>query len=180
MGHLIQNKDDKGNKLYPITVTDAVVDKDGVTLTEILKNGIGGGGSGTGLQYAVERTAYPTRYELLGYTETLEISDEERAYNIETCKMVWDEDQPVFISNMGSFLSMVSSSRDASTGEGYVKFNNVLDNGEEDILSGLISYTIMLYSNGDAICKVEQIQTGGSTPAPETKSDFNKSFSKDF
>ena len=43
MGHLIQNKDDKGNKLYPITVTDAVVDKDGVTLTEILENGIGGG-----------------------------------------------------------------------------------------------------------------------------------------
>lgn len=179
MGHLIQNKDDKGNKLYPITVTDAVVDKDGVTLTEILKNGIEGGG-GTGLQYAVERTAYATELNLAGYVETLEISEEERAYNVETYKMVWEEEQPVFLSSVGGFLFFVSGHQDATTGEGYVRFNNVLDGGESDFLGGLISYTIMLYSNGDASYKVEQIQTGGSTPAPETKSDFNKSFSKDF
>lgn len=44
MGNIVQLKDEKGNKLYPVTVTDSVVDKNGVTLTEILANGTGGGG----------------------------------------------------------------------------------------------------------------------------------------
>jgi hypothetical protein len=45
MGNIVQLKDEKGNKLYPVTVTDSVVDKNGVTLTEILANGTGGGGN---------------------------------------------------------------------------------------------------------------------------------------
>lgn len=178
MGNIVQLKDEKGNKLYPVTVTDSVVDKNGVTLTEILANGTGGGGAG--LQYAVERTAYPTELNLAGNIETFEISDEERAYNIETYKMVLEEGQPVFLSMTGGFLFQISSSQNSTTGEGYVNFNCVLDNGEGKFLGGLVSYTIVVYSNGDASGKVEQVQTGGSTPAQTTKSDFNKSFSKDF
>lgn len=42
MGHIIQNTDKNGNPLYPVTVTDAVVDKEGKTLTAILASGIAG------------------------------------------------------------------------------------------------------------------------------------------
>lgn len=42
MGHIIQNTDKNGNPLYPVTVTDAVVDKEGKTLSAILASGIAG------------------------------------------------------------------------------------------------------------------------------------------
>ena len=40
MGHIIQNTDKNGSPLYPVTVTDAVVDKEGKTLTDLLKKNI--------------------------------------------------------------------------------------------------------------------------------------------
>lgn len=42
MGHIIQNTDKNGSPLYPVTVTDAVVDKEGKTLSTILASGIAG------------------------------------------------------------------------------------------------------------------------------------------
>lgn len=45
MGYIAQLKDKTGEKQYPVTLTDAVVDENGVTLTAILASGIGGGGT---------------------------------------------------------------------------------------------------------------------------------------
>ena len=42
MGYISQLKDKKGEKQYPVTLTDAVVDENGVTLTAILASGIAG------------------------------------------------------------------------------------------------------------------------------------------
>lgn len=36
--YMVQLKDEKGNRQYPVTITDAVVNAEGVTLTEILAN----------------------------------------------------------------------------------------------------------------------------------------------
>lgn len=33
--YMIQLKDEKGNRQYPVTITDAVVNAEGVTLTEL-------------------------------------------------------------------------------------------------------------------------------------------------
>lgn len=46
-----------------------------------------GGGAGGGLQYIVERKVYLTKLEIESEVEEREISEAERAYNIETLNM---------------------------------------------------------------------------------------------
>jgi hypothetical protein len=122
---------------------------------------------GTGLQYAVERTVYPTRIKSDGFEpHEAEISEEYREYNKETYEMVKRE-EPVFISFMGLFYFVTIIYDDSA------EFNHVshVDN------HGLFSYTITITKEGDAILSSKQIQTGGGSATP---SDMNSDFSNDF
>jgi hypothetical protein len=126
-------------------------------------------GGGAGLKYAEERTVYLT--EIHGVVvQPLEITEEERAYNIETVKKVCEEEEAVFISLYGVFFFLWATGY--SGGKRYARFGNIAEYG--DVLS---SSKVTITSEGDAIAVEEEIQTGS---APTTKSDFNNDFSKDF
>ena len=137
---------------------------------------IEGGGGGAGLQYATERTVYQTEYRLGDYSESIEISEEERAYNAETFEMVRN-DEPVFLSFSGIIMPYVECTFLASTGEGHVRFNVVLDNREGDFIGGIVSVSVKVYSNGDAVQEMSPIETGS---APSTPRDMNSDFNNDF
>lgn len=127
---------------------------------------IEGGEGGSGLQYAVERTVYPTRMVYPGEEYDYEITDEQREYNRKTIAEFYSP----FLSYEGVFLHPVAA---RSNEEGYdVDFNTVLSrNGE------LESCTITILSNGDAVAVIEPIQTGGGSATP---SDMNSDFNNDF
>lgn len=131
-------------------------------------------GGGAGLQYATERTVYPTEVRIGDYTEFILVSEGERAYNVETFEKDYNG-EPVFISIEGFFLYHTLASRNASTGEGYVRFNSVLDMEDNGILNGLVSTYITVCSNGDAILEYAPLNTGSSTPS-DMNSDFNNDF----
>ena len=131
---------------------------------------------GAGLQYATERTVYQTEYRLGDYSESIEISEEERAYNAETFEMVRN-DEPVFLSFGGVIMPYVECTFSASTGEGHVRFNVVLDNREGDFIGGIVSVSVKVYSNGDAVQEMSPIETGS---APSTPRDMNSDFNNDF
>ena len=85
----VQLKDELGNRQFPITTTQCVVDEEGKSLDAILATIDGG----SGLQYTVERTVYITKMvsssDSLGVLEEdIEITDEQRAYNLETLKKI--------------------------------------------------------------------------------------------
>jgi hypothetical protein len=126
-------------------------------------------GGGAGLKYSVERTVYLTEIHE-GGDHQLEITEEERAYNIETVNKVCDEGEAVFISLFGVFFFLWVSGY--SDGKRYATFGNI---AEYDGV--LFSTKVTITSEGDAIVVSEEIQTGS---APTTKSDFNSDFSKDF
>ena len=120
---------------------------------------------GSGLQYATERTVYPTWVKSDGFEpHEAEISDEYREYNKETYEMV-KRVEPVFISFMGLFFFVTTIYDDSAV------FNHVshVDN------HGLFSYTITITKDGDARVVSKPIQTGSSAPR-----DMNNDFSKDF
>lgn len=131
------------------------------------------GGGGAGLQYSVERTMYMTEYRILDYKETFEITEEQRAYNIQTYEMVWD-DQPVVLS-FGGFFTLVSAG-DGGDGLGYATFNNIVEVGEGFIFGGLMSQTVTVYSNGDVIMDIKEVQTGSTPRVTDFSSDFNNDF----
>ena len=126
----------------------------------------GGEGTGGGLQYAIERTVYPSRLIYWGQSsEWVELSDEERAYNVETYRMAAMDREPVFLSVGGYFLPLL----DTSTSEGRARFGIVVT------LYGLDSISVTITGDGDAIIRGEGIDTGSSAPR-----DMNSDFSKDF
>lgn len=133
---------------------------------------IEGGEGGAGLQYSEERTVYLTEIHEDG-DDILEITEEERAYNIETVNKVFEGfdagNQKVFISLFGTFYffqyGRVSDDKKSAT------FGNVTE--YEGVLH---SMKVTITSEGDAIAEATQIKTGGS----ETPSDMNSDFSNDF
>ena len=129
-----------------------------------------GGGSGTGLQYSVERTVYPNKLVFDGYVEEGEITEEERAYNAETYTKTWN-DSNVVISFVGGFLTYTTGTNTPSTGEGNVSFNVVVE-----IKDVLVSYTVTIYSNGDATVEIKEVQTGAAPRVTDFSSDFNNDF----
>lgn len=130
--------------------------------------GIVGTSVGSGLQYAVERTVYPTRMEAEGNEPIdMEITEEERAYNIETYTKAWN-DGNVFVAFMGFLLSSILTVEQNR----YALFNCVI--GPDGVL---VSITITISANGDAVGVMKTIQTGGGS---ETPSDMNSDFSNDF
>ena len=123
---------------------------------------------GSGLQYAVERTVYLTRYYLDGEYEDYEITEEERAYNKETFELAWNGS--VVIVFWGNILSCVEGRRNDEEGE--MTFNLVCE------FDGyLYSLKITVKSNGDAVYSIKDVETGGGS---ETPSDMNSDFSNDF
>lgn len=133
---------------------------------------IEGGEGGAGLQYSEERTVYLTEIHEDG-DDILEITEEERAYNIETVNKVFegvDAGNPkVFISLFGTFYffqyGSISDDKKSAT------FGNVTE--YEGVLH---SMKVTITSEGDAIAEATQIKTGGL----ETPSDMNSDFSNDF
>lgn len=69
---------------------------------------IGGGGAGGGLQYIEERKVYPTYFEIDSEVEEIEISEAERAYNIETLNMALDGKAVVLVEE-GVIIPLFSS-----------------------------------------------------------------------
>lgn len=131
-----------------------------------------GGEGGSGLQYAVERTVYPTRMETEGYEPTdVEITEEERAYNIETYDMAWNRMEPVFVSYNGVHFNVIVMSDDMAV------YNVVSHISNTFGYNGLYSLTITITKEGDAIFSSKLIQTGGGSATP---SDMNSDFSNDF
>lgn len=133
---------------------------------------IEGGEGGSGLQYAVERTVYPTRVEFEGDKPTdVEITEEERAYNIETYDMARNRMEPVFVSLDGNFFQVVIMSDEMVVYNAVQYIDNLFG------YDGLYSLTITISKEGDAIFSSKPIQTGGGS---ETPSDMNSDFSNDF
>lgn len=125
----------------------------------------------TGLQYAIERTVYPSQIFYWGQgSGTAELSDEERAYNVETYKMAVMDLKPVFLSIEGYFLPLLDSARSHyNPYEGQARFGIVVT------LLGLDSISVTITGNGDAIIRAEGIETGSSVPS-DMNSDFNNDF----
>ena len=121
-----------------------------------------------GLQYAIERTVYLSRYDLGGEYEDYEITEEERAYNKETFELAWSGS--VVIVFVGNILTSVGGSRNDEEGE--MIFNAVCEYG-----GYLLSLTITVKSNGDAVYSIKNVETGGGSATP---SDMNSDFSNDF
>ena len=127
---------------------------------------------GTGLQYSEERTVYLTEIHEDG-DYTLEITEEERAYNIETVNKLFEGfdagNQKVFISLFGTFYFFqygeVSGDKKSAT------FGNITE-----LEDSLWSMKVTITSDGDAIAESTNIKTGGSA----TPSDFNSDFNNDF
>lgn len=133
---------------------------------------IEGGNGGTGLQYSVERTVYLTRSEFAGYEPIDgEITEEERAYNIETYDMAWNRGEPVFVSFNGCHFNVIVMSDEMAVYNVVSHINNMFDH------DGLYSLTIVISKEGDAIFSSKPIQTGGGSAIP---SDMNSDFSNDF
>ena len=129
---------------------------------------------GTGLKYSEERTVYLTEIPYGDGDYTLEITEEERAYNIETVEKFFagidDEGKPkIFISYYGVFYPWLSAHESGDNKE--VQFGRVVEEGGQ-----LFSLKVTVSNNGDAIAISEVIQTGGS----EAPSDMNSDFSNDF
>lgn len=134
---------------------------------------IAGGEGGAGLQYAIERTVYIGQMFIDGECiGTGELSDEERAYNVETYRMAAIDFEPVFLSFEGYFLPLLYTASSASNpNEGQAKFGIVVSLDP----SGLDSISVTITGGGDAIARAEGIETGSSVP-----SDMNSDFSNDF
>lgn len=143
---------------------------------------IEGGEGGAGLQYSEERTVYLTEIHVDG-DDILEITEEERAYNIETVNKVFEGvdagNQKVFISLFGTFYFIqhgrISDDKKSAT------FGNVTE--YEGVLH---SMKVTITSEGDAIAETTQIKTGGSID-PELlegymplSRDFSDDFNNDF
>ena len=113
-----------------------------------------------------------TRLESERYEPTnVEITEEERAYNIETYDMAWNRGEPVFVSFNGCHFNVIVMSDEMAVYNVVSHINNTFGH------DGLYSLTIVISKEGDAIFSSKPIQTGGGS---ETPSDMNSDFSNDF
>lgn len=149
----VQLKDELGNRQFPITTTQCVVDEEGKSLDAILAT-IGGG---SGLQHTVERTVYITKMvsssDSLGVLEEdIEITDEQRAYNLETLKKIKGGESVVLFVDGRSY-------------------NHVGDTYQDELMIESLymlslypfNLSITLNANGDAISVIEEVQISGGS-----------------
>lgn len=128
---------------------------------------IEGGEGGAGLQYSEERTVYLTKSNI-AVDETFEITEEERAYNIETFNKMWDYHR-VFITWSGMYFNPIQASKGDIYGDATFQVVAEID-------GVLVTCSIKVDTNGEAALELKEIKTGGS----ETPSDMNSDFSNDF
>lgn len=128
---------------------------------------IEGGEGGSGLQYSEERTVYLTEIHEDG-DDILEITEEERAYNIETFNKMWD-DHRVFITWSGMYFNPIQASKGDIYGDATFQVVAEID-------GVLVTCSIKVDTNGDAALELKEIKTGGSA----IPSDMNSDFSNDF
>ena len=146
----IQLKDKEGNRQFPVTTTQSIVDSEGRSLEEILANLGDGGGSGNGGGFEV-RNVYPTKQTVLE-EETIDITEEERAYNIETLSKTLSG-ETVFCKVGEAILFPTISMSGAVTEATY---STVV------VLGGsLASYNLTITSDGDAEVAIAEVTTGG-------------------
>lgn len=158
-----EHKDDNNNQV--------TIEK--ITLSSKISYGnCGGGGS-------IEvREIYPTK--VLGLIdEDYDITEEERAYNIETLSKVV-EGETIFLKKDGGTLFPTMYRSDESYSE--VKFSLVVD-----LFGTPYSYTATITSNGDAVLETKELSTGGGGIDPELLEgymplvrDFSDDFNNDF
>ena len=129
----------------------------------------GGEGGGAGLQYAVERTVHVNK-EILeeGDIAEIEITDEQRAYNLDTYNMCVNG-EPVILSAQRSLMEMWYGSKSG----GYFTFGTL--GLFEDILIEL-TITVDNYGNATARQGYRELTGGGN----EIPSDMSSDFSNDF
>lgn len=130
--------------------------------------------TGSGLQYVIERTVYPNRMTYYGEEvgEPIELTEEQKAYNIETVDMHVD-DKGVFISLAGYFLHHAATAYDGHFGPwSWSEFTTLMP--WDDVID-LLSVTIT--ADGNATLEFKEFETGS---APSTPSDMNSDFSNDF
>ena len=109
-----------------------------------------GGGAGGGLQYIVERKVYLTKLEIESEVEEREISEAERAYNIETLNMALDGKAVVLVDE-GLILPLFASASSDNIGDSWVAFAT-------DVADMLVY--VWLDGKGNAECGVEFMQLG--------------------
>lgn len=149
----VQLKDKDGNRQYPVTTTTLVVDAEGKTVEQRLKeigSGSGGGGSVNREDFEV-RTVYPTKQTVLE-EETFDITEEERAYNIETLSKTLSG-KTVFCK-VGEAILFPTISMSGVITEATYSTVVVL-------VGSLASYSLTITSNGDAEVVIADVTTGG-------------------
>lgn len=127
---------------------------------------------GTGLKYSEERTVYLTEIHEDETMSQLDISDEERAYNIETVNKTLEGLDTgklgVFISYYGRYYFFTHGT--VSDEDMQFQFGSISE-GAGDLYSTKVTIT----NKGDAIGVTKLIQT--ETPR---ESDMNNDFNNDF
>ena len=136
-------------------------------------------GGGEGLKYAVERTAYPTKFVYPdSKDEIYAITAEERAYNIETFNKYFIENAPIFLNVDGVFLYLDDAGYNSNNNTGYISFYVLA------YLSGaLLKVSVVLNEKGDAEIHQEYIETGSggdSESCIPLCRDFSDDFNNDF
>lgn len=118
------------------------------------------GGNG-GFANITERTCYLTSYtwafDLNGEPsdetiENIEITDEQRAYNIETYELCYG-DKPPMLTHSGGIFEMASGHWSPSEGTGEVCFTRII--GDPMLLDRIAVMAIYINHNGDAAGKVK-------------------------
>lgn len=117
---------------------------------KIAQIGGGGGGSGNGGDFEV-RTVYPTKQTIFE-EETLDITEEERAYNIETLSKTLSG-KTVFCK-VGEAILFPTISMSGVVTEATYSTVVVLE-------GSLASYSLTIMSNGDAEVVIADVTTGG-------------------
>lgn len=173
----IQLKDKEGNRQFPVTTTQSIVDSEGRSLEEILANLGDGNEDIGGLKYVEERTVYPSKMIVdREEADSYELSETEKAYNIETLDKAINE-RSVIIVVAGYIFHFVYSESDSTERIG--KFSYV---GEFD--NNLLSISITINQDGDAIWEQKVLELGGGGSIdPEMIEGFiplSRDFSDDF
>lgn len=133
------------------------IDENGqLVRTKIELSGTGGGGEG--FKNLIERNVYPTKIiDWSGLVEEYTLTDEQRAYNIETYEMGEEENTPILIYN--GMIFQMSSGHWSSTGEGEVAFSQVV--GDVNLMDEIGVMQLLYNQDGDVEFTIKLYNVGG-------------------
>ena len=133
------------------------IDENGqLVRTKIELSGTGGGGEG--FKNLIERNVYPTKIiDWSGLVEEYTLTDEQRAYNIETYEMSDGDNNPILIYN--GMIFQMSSGHWSSTGEGEVAFSQVV--GDVNLMDEIGVMQLLYNQDGDVEFTIKLYNVGG-------------------